>query len=218
MSERIVSNQENISSDETWDIVRDHESLTRKYYEQAVSEIEAEYADKTGFEKKVMFELVLNDENKARYMDEKRYIDPWGISLSKERIKHDILYDFDFGMNCGGFALEMFVCLFPGSDSIEDATKNILQLFPFVRKYEGGDLSGEEYLVLFRYAEGGKGHHFVKLDDGVALEKDGCGPVKEFSGWADSLEDAPEVAFAVNRLHTIVPYDDEGKRVYSYLI
>ena len=202
---------------EEWDDVSGEKSLIYECYDEAVREIEEEYENKTPFEKKVMFELVINDDSKRRMEDEDfwhyRFLGP-----TKEGVKNELKYDFDFGMNCGGFALEMFACLFLKSNNIEEATANILEQFPFVRVLGEEGLHEDEYRVIYRCNENG-GHHFVKVGkNDIIIEKDGSGPVREFTEWPESLKDAPEIEFAVNRDHDIEPRDKDGERIYSFLI
>ena len=202
---------------EKWDDASSEKSLISECYDEAVREIEEEYRDKTPFEKKVMFDLVINDDSKRRMEDEDfwehRFLGP-----TKEGVKNEFEYDFDFGMNCGGFALEMFACLFLKSNNIKEATANILEQFPFVRVLDEQGLRDNEYRVIYRCNEKG-GHHFVKVGkDDIIIEKDGSGPVREFTEWPESLKDAPEIEFAVNRDHEIEPRDKDGERIYSFLI
>lgn len=206
----------NVNSSE-WDDLESEKSLIVECYEEAVQEIEEEYKDKTPFEKKVMFDLVINDDSKRRMEDE----DYWHhrfLGPTKEGVKNEFKYDFDFGMNCGGFALEVFACLFLKSNNIEEATASILDQFPFVRILDEEGLREDEYRVIYRCNENG-GHHFVKVEkDDIIIEKDGSGPVREFTEWSESLRNAPEIEFAVNRNHNIEPRDENGDRVYSFLI
>ena len=120
-------------------------------------------------------------------------------------------------MNCGGFALEVFACLFPELHDIEEATKNIMKQFPFVRVLGEEGLRENEYPVIYR-CNGNGGHHFVKIEGNKIIEKDGSKPVREFVEWPDSLKDVPEVVLAVNREHEIEPRDENGERIYSYWI
>ena len=199
-----------------WDVLRDKENLLHEYYDQAVDEIREEYEDKTPFEKKVMLDIVLYGDSEKRMTEE----DYWKYRFpgpSKDRIKSEFLYDFNFGMNCGGFALEVFSCLFLKSKNIEDATQNVLEQFPFVRVLDDGGLREGEYPVMYRCNEHG-GHHFVKMEGDKIIEKDGSGSIRDFVEWPDSLKDAPEVTFAVNRDHEIEPRDENGERIYSYFI
>ncbi len=206
----------NVNSNE-WDDLGGEKSLIAECYAEAVQEIEEEYKDKTSFEKKVMFDLVINDDSRRRMEDEDfwhhRFLGP-----TKEGVKNEFEYDFDFGMNWGGFALEVFACLFLKSKNIEEATANILDQFPFVRVLDEKGLHEDEYRVIYRCNEKG-GHHFVKVEENdIIIEKDGSGPVREFTEWPESLKEAPEVEFAVNENHDIEPKDENGERIYSFLI
>ena len=172
-------------------------------YELAVQEIKEEYKDKTPFEQKVMFEHVLDDDTKQAALG-------WWKTgpVSVEKIKKDLEHYFNEGMNCGGFALELFACIFPYSDSIEEATNNILQRFPFVRMLDEDGLKDGEYLVYYRN-DGKGGHHFVKEENGKKMEKYSAGPIREFNGW-NSFEDCPEVKFAVSRDHETMLKGEDG--------
>jgi len=192
-------------------------NLIAECYDAAVREIEEEYRDKTLFEKRVMFDLVMNDKTKE-YMEDEDFWEHRLLGPTKEGVKKELEYDFDFGMNCGGFALEVFACLFLKSDSIEEATANVLEQFPFVRVLDEEGLRDDEHRVIYRCNNHG-GHHFVKVEeDGTIIEKDGSGPVKEFTEWPEALRDAPEIEFAVNREHEIEPRDEDGNRIYSFMI
>ena len=125
---------------------------------------------------------------------------------------------FNSLVNCGGFALEIFACVFSGSRNIDEAVKNIIETFPFVRVDDGTELEENEYRVLYRHTEGGLGHHFIKEVDGQFLEKDGREPVRKFEKWGIQLEDAPEVKLVVNKNHEFKPRDEEGELIYSYII
>ena len=214
MSEKILSGEGYAPN--KWEIMSEKENLIAEYYDQAVAEIQDEYKDKTPFEKKVMLDLIVNDEAKKRIQNESYWKNRF-LGPSKERIKSEFEYDFDFGMNCGGFALEVFACLFPELHDIEEATKNIMKQFPFVRVLGEEGLRENEYPVIYR-CNGNGGHHFVKIEGNKIIEKDGSKPVREFVEWPDSLKDVPEVVLAVNREHEIEPRDENGERIYSYWI
>ena len=214
MSEKLKN--ETDSNLNRWDVLREKEDSISEYYDQAVEEIKEEYKDKTPFEKKVMLDIVLDGENEKR-MKEEDYWDFRFPGPSKERIKKEFEYDFDFGMNCGGFALEVFACLFLKSNNIEDAAENVMEQFPFVRIMDEEGLRENEYRVVYR-CNGNGGHHFVKIENGKMIEKDGSGPVRYFEKWPDVLKEAPEISFAVSREHEILPKDENGERIYSYLI
>lgn len=213
MSEKLTSNN---SGHNEWETLIGYEGTLSEYYNQAVKEIKEEYENKTPFEKKVMLDIVLDDDGEKRMIKDEfwrhRFPGP-----SKERMKKEFEYDFDFGMNCGGFALEIFACLFLQSKNIEQATQNVLKQFPFTRILGDDGLRENEYLVVYRCNENG-GHHFVKVEGDKIIEKDGSGPVRDFIEWPDVLKDAPEVVLAVNREHEILPQDEHGERVYSYFI
>lgn len=108
--------------------------------------------------------------------------------------------EFNWRLNCGGYALEIETCIFPGENDFEKNVSSILELFPFVRLLGDTELEEDEYLVLFRCAE--NGHHFIKrTDDGIFLEKDARNPTKRFESWGECLANSPEAAFAVKKEH-----------------
>ena len=136
----------------------------------------------------------------------------------KEMIEKEGEDYFSTLVNCGGFALGVLACVFSGSKSMEEAKKNILQTFPFVRVDDGAGLGENEYRVIYRHAEGGVGHHFIKEVNGQLMEKDGRNPVQKFEKWGPQLEDAPEVTLVVNREHEVRPRDEDGEFRYSFII
>lgn len=114
--------------------------------------------------------------------------------------------DFNFYINCGGYALEIDTCIFPGENDFEKDVSSILELFPFVRLIGDTKLQEDEYLVLFRASK--NGHHFIKQEDnGIFLEKNGGEPPRKFEGWSKSFEDSQEAAFAVKKEHDIEYFD-----------
>lgn len=215
MSE-LLKRDESLPEPDQFEIVNEGEELASKYYEQVAEEMTRDYEKKSLFEQKIM--RIVVDEGRERLSEEEHYQNPWNTGPTKERIKQELEYDFDFGMNCGGFALEVFSCIFSSSDNIEDATNNILKQFSFVKEKNDEEPGENEYVALYRHETGGLAHHFVKIDEEGAVEKDGSGPIREFEKWPESLKDAPEVAFIVNRRHDIEPRDDEGQRIYSYFV
>ena len=58
--------------------------------------------------------------------------------------------DFNFYINCGGYAFEIDTCIFPGKNDFEKSVSSILELFPFVRLVGDSQLKEDEYLVLYR--------------------------------------------------------------------
>lgn len=110
---------------------------------------------------------------------------------------------FNNRINCGGYALEADTCVFSGAIPFECAVSEILRNFPHVRLLGNTKLKDDEYIVKYR-ASGKGGHHFIKIKDGVATEKNECHEIRNFSGWPEGLENAPEAVFAVKKEHDIL--------------
>lgn len=107
---------------------------------------------------------------------------------------------FNQRINCGGYALELDTFVVNHCDDFEKAVSDLLNKVPFIRLLGDTKLGDDEYYVLWRFQRKG-GHHFVKIqDDGTVIEKDGCDPIREFSGWSN-LENCPEAVFAVKKEH-----------------
>lgn len=209
MSERLNISSSNIESKET-------EQLDK--YDSAVAETLAEYENKTPFEQRVMKDIVISERITKKYIsEEEKRLGP-GRVISSERIKEQFEHDLNFGMNCGGFALEIFGCLFTYTESLDDAVKSILETFPFVRLQDNDNLASNEYRVLYRHEEGGCAHHFVKEENGKLIEKIDSTPVQDFKEWPDSLKNAPEVILIVNRDHNIQMVDEDGFKKGSFRI
>lgn len=116
-----------------------------------------------------------------------------------ERIAQEVELLFNQAINCGGYALKIDTCIFPGDCDFDTKVSSILEIFPFVRLLGNTELEAEEYLVLYR-AEGG-GHHFIRIEeDGTVVEKEGAQKPQNFRGWG-ILENAPEAVFAVKKEH-----------------
>lgn len=117
--------------------------------------------------------------------------------------------NFNFSINCGGYALEVDTCIFPlenDGNNFERSVSSILELFPFVRLVEDREVGEDEYLVLFRASK--NGHHFIKqVDDGTFVEKEGGNPPKKFEGWSETFEDSPVAVFAVKKEHDMEYFD-----------
>ena len=98
--------------------------------------------------------------------------------------------------NCGGFALQIPICIFSGSDyTFEEQVLRIMELYPFVRLLSDTELKEEEYVVVFRSGE--TGHHFIRIDEnGNATDKHECNLPGNFQGWG-TLEHDSEAVFAV---------------------
>lgn len=58
--------------------------------------------------------------------------------------------DFNRIINCGGYALKIDTCVFPGECDFDTKVSSILELFSFVRLLGDTKLQEDEYLVLFR--------------------------------------------------------------------
>ncbi len=120
--------------------------------------------------------------------------------------------NFNFYINCGGYALEVDTCIFPAENdgnNFERSVSSILELFPFVRLLGDTKLQEDEYLVLFRASK--NGHHFIKqVDDGTFVEKEGGHAPKKFVKWSESFENSQEAAFAVKKDHDIEYFDKYG--------
>ena len=187
-------------------------------YDSAVAETLAEYENKTPFEQKVMRDIVINERITKECISFEERLLGRNRTFSSERIKEEFEYDFNFNMNCGGFALEIFCCLFTYTKSLDGAVKKILETFPFVRLEDNETLAPDEYRVFYRHQEEGFSHHFVKEENGKLLEKDGSSPVQDFKEWPDSLKDAPEAVFIVNKNHDIQMVDEDGFRQWSISI
>lgn len=98
--------------------------------------------------------------------------------------------------NCGGYALQIPICIFSGCDYVfEEQILRITELYPFVRLISDTKLKENEYIVKFR--SGKTGHHFMKIDEnGHATDKHECNLPEAFQGWG-TLENDPEAVFAV---------------------
>ncbi|MBO4813309.1 hypothetical protein J5491_04150 [Candidatus Saccharibacteria bacterium] len=186
-------------------------------YDIAVADVMADYADKTAFEQDVMRDIIINERITKDFIEnEEKRLSNHNKILSSEKIKEYFEHDFNNGMNCGGFALGIFGCIFTHTKSLEEATKLLLEKFPFVRLQDDEEIGPDEYRVLYRHQEGGFSHHFVKEEGGKLIEKDGSGPVKDFEEWPDNLKDAPEVTLIVNRNHNIEQYDEDGHKTWTF--
>ena len=187
-------------------------------YDSAVAEILAEYEDKTPFEQKVMRDIVISERITKDYISEEEKRLGSNRVISSEKIRELFEHDFNFGMNCGGFALEIFGCLFTYTKSLDDAVELILETFPFVRLDDDEDLAPNEYRVLYRHQEGGFSHHFVKEENGKLIEKTDSSPIQDFKEWPDILKDAPEAVLIVDKNHDIQMVDEDGFPKWSFKI
>lgn len=115
---------------------------------------------------------------------------------------------FNDRINCGGYAFEMDACFFPNGEEFSNYISGILDNFKFIRLLGDELLHDDEYLVFYRFINfeendrKNEGHHFVKVeDDGLVVEKFGCGAPMIFEGWKESYKNSPEVVFAVKKNH-----------------
>lgn len=115
---------------------------------------------------------------------------------------------FNDRINCGGYALEMDACFFPNGEKFSNYISSLLDNFKFIRLLGDEPLHDDEYLVFYRFINfeqnngSNHGHHFIKVeDDGLVVEKFGCGKPVIFQGWDKRYQDSPEVVFAVKKNH-----------------
>lgn len=105
--------------------------------------------------------------------------------------------------NCGGYALQLPINIYsPTLDnnfSFEERVLRILQLYPFVRLLGNTTLREKEYIVLYRAENVGFGHHFVKIVNNKATQKNNHGLPFDFSEWDDIWESKSEAVFAVRK-------------------
>lgn len=118
---------------------------------------------------------------------------------------------FNQRINCGGYALEIDSCIFLHGISFERAVSSLLEQMPFIRLLGNTNLLEDEYIVKYRSAEDGLGHHFVKIKDGIVTEKGAVSEIREFEEWVDVLKDRPEATFAVKKNHDRM---FDGKLIY----
>ena len=111
-------------------------------------------------------------------------------------------------INCGGYALNIDTCVFPfGYDDFSKNVSTVLERFSFTRLLGDKPLADDEYLVIYRAREDGRGHHFVRIDDdNILREKEAIGKEREFESW-NRLEGCKEAVFAVKKEHTMFGYD-----------
>ena len=125
---------------------------------------------------------------------------------------------FNQRVNCGGYALEIDACIFPAYNcSFDEIISGLIERFPFIRLLGDTELLEDEYLVAYRANDIG-GHHFVKIFDGNATEKNDCHEIRKFNGWSRSLQNSPQAVFAVKKSHDIEIKDKEGEQKLSLML
>ncbi len=131
------------------------------------------------------FEKILKEKLRNEEIEQLKRQAKTNIQLEEleNKIAENVEYWFNQSINCGGCALKIDTCIFPGKGDFERRVSGILESFPFVRLLGDTSLEEDEYLVLYRSLEEG-GHHFVRIeDDGTVMEKEGCQPPQKFQGW-----------------------------------
>ena len=124
------------------------------------------------------------------------------LKLEAEGYEEYIEDVFRKRINCGGYALEIDACVFKHKISFEQAVSSLLDQIPFIRLLGNTKLKDDEYIVKYRTGDG-FGHHFIKIKDGIATEKDAISEVRDFKGWPENLAKEPEATFAVKKEHDI---------------
>lgn len=120
-------------------------------------------------------------------------------SYGKE-LKDCVDNDFNYRINCGGYALRIDDCVFPfGHKDFGKAVSTILERYPFTRLLSDRPLEPDEYLVIYRANDDGSGHHFIRVnDDDSVTEKNAICPIQTFEKWdEDSMHH--EAVFAVKK-------------------
>lgn len=141
---------------------------------------------------------------------------PFGEKLEselQENLDKRVNEDFNFAINCGGYALKVDRCINPNyQDSFNKTVSGIINTFPFVRLIGDTKLQDDEYLVIYRAPKGkNTGHHFIRVDsDGQVREKDASGSPRIFNGWGNlDNNDIEEAVFAVKKDHKMFGYESE---------
>lgn len=124
-----------------------------------------------------------------------------GFKLNPDSYEEYIEKVFRKRINCGGYAFEIDSCIFLQGLSFEQAVSSLLEQIPFIRLLGNTELLEDEYIVKYRTAKNGIGHHFVKLKDGKITEKDTDSEIRNFEEWVDVLKNRPEAIFAVKKNH-----------------
>jgi hypothetical protein len=80
---------------------------------------------------------------------------------SQERLAESIDQSYNLYINCGGYALEIFGCVFGGMQKdTERVVLTLLDEYKFIRLLGDSKIQSDEYMVIFK-----KGHHFIKVND-----------------------------------------------------
>ena len=125
--------------------------------------------------------------------------------------------DFLTGMNCGGFALCINTCFFPGGskdckndqEMVDRGVSFLLENIPFIRLLGDTELMEDEYIVEYR-ASKTAGHHFIRIDPQGKVEdkneSDRPRVIEDITDeeevW-DTLANCPHAIFAVKIDHEI---------------
>ena len=148
---------------------------------------------------------------------------PFGENLESilaEEVENAAENDFNFKINCGGYALKIDKCVFPDGKNFSQSVTRILEEFPFTRLLGNTTLSDDEYLVIYRANDDGNGgHHFIRVDsDGVVREKDASNPVQIFEAWPEVMKqsNSKEAIFAVKKEHPMFNVKDIFQRGKEY--
>ena len=120
----------------------------------------------------------------------------------EEHIERLTEYFFNNRINCGGYALQLPIKIYNAFNySFEERVLRILELYPFVRLLGDTQLKEEEYIVLYRAEDTGFGHHFVKIYNNKASQKNSDGVPMNFTEWGEDWENEQEAVFAVLPVH-----------------
>ena len=113
----------------------------------------------------------------------------------------EIVAIYNSSVNCGGYALGFYGCIFSSHNmELEKAVNQLLSHFgDFIRVVsEKNEIHSDEYIVYYRC---GEGHHFVKEQNGILTHKDACGEIEPFDGNWGNLSNCHLVIFAVKKEH-----------------
>ncbi len=185
--------------------------------EQFVNEVTENYkmigTEVWGFSKDFVFSNETNETYKDFVNELKEYLDEsckrtykdysemsLGLKLTPMPYEEYLERDFNQRINCGGYALELDACVFKHNISFEKAVSSLLEQVSFIRLLGNTKLQDDEYIVKYRTGDD-FGHHFIKIKDGVATEKDAASEVRAFEDWPENLQNVPEAVFAVKKDH-----------------